>query len=351
LNQALSAELRGGAPITGVDVAVIGEGVGFLGEVARVGLRYDDPPAGAITSLIAKLPTANEAFKAVGLALGLYEKEHGFYREVAHRVTISVPMAYFNHAAPTVGEYLLLMQDMAPLRPGNQLAGCSVAEAETVLREIAAFHATWWGHPELASFADWLPSEGSQYMDISEKAYNDALPKLRGNFGFFLSEHVIECAERLADVFHESTSAGAFREPHTFIHGDFRLDNMMFGLGGEVTLLDWQLPFKANALWDVTYFMAGNFEPVWRREHQDHLLHVYHDALLANGVRDYPFERCWEDYRSNGLVLLSYLVIPAADVDLSTLDERGLELIMKMYSRYGIFIEEMGSAEFIPPVT
>jgi hypothetical protein len=348
LNQALSPELRGGAPITGVDVEVIGEGVGFMGEVARVCLRYDDLPAGAVTSLIAKLPTANEGFKNVGLALGLYEKEHGFYRQVAHRVTLSVPTAYFNHASPSEGEYLLLMQDMAPLRPGNQLAGCSLAEAETVLREIAGFHATWWAHPELESFADWLPSVGSPYMDISEQAYKSALPKLRDNFGFFLSDNVIASAERLAEVYQASSDAGPFRAPLTFIHGDFRLDNMMFGPNGEVTLLDWQLPFKANAMWDVTYLLAGNFEPEWRREHQEHLLHVYHDTLVGNGVGDYPFEQCWEDYRANGLVLLSYLVIPAADVDLATLDERGLELIEKMFSRYGVFIDEMGSAEFIP---
>jgi hypothetical protein len=348
LNQALSPGLRGGAPIADVGVEVIGEGVGFLGEVARLSLRYDDAPAGAVTSMIAKLPTSNEGFKSVGLALGLYEKESGFYRHVADRVSLSVPAAYLNHADHDAGEYLLLMEDMSPLCPGNQLAGCPLAQAEEVLREIAGFHATWWAHPELESFADWLPSVGSAYLDTVRNAYMNAIPKLRPNFGFFLSEYVMAAAERVADLYDEAGDVSSFRHPHTFIHGDFRLDNMMFSADGEVTLLDWQLPCKANAMWDVAYFLAGNFEPEWRREHQDHLVRLYHDALVANGVTDYPFEQCWEDYRANGLVLLSYLVVPAADVDLATLNQRGMELLVQMYSRYAVFIEDMGSVEFLP---
>jgi hypothetical protein len=348
LNQALSPALRGGEPITAVDVQIIGEGVGFVGELARVSLSYDSPPACAITSLIAKVPTTNVGFKHVGMLLGLYEKEHGFYQHVAHRVTISVPTAYFNHADKERQEFMLLMQDMAPMRPGNQLESCSLAEAEMILREVASFHATWWAHPELESFAEWLPTSGSPYMYVAEGAYRQSLPTLRPNFGFFLSDHVIETAERLLPVFHDASAAGPFREPHTFIHGDFRLDNMMFGPDGEFAMLDWQLPFKANALWDVTYFLAGNFEPAWRQAHQDHLVHVYHDALLAAGVTAYPFEQCWEDYRANGLVLLSYLVTTAADVDFSTFDDRGRELIVQMWSRLGVFVDDMGSAEFIP---
>ena len=61
------------------------------------------------------------------------------------------------------------------------------------------------------------------------------------------------------------------RGPRTLIHGDFRLDNMMFRdheYGTEFALLDWQLPYQANPMWDVVYFLAGNFEPAWRRRHQ-----------------------------------------------------------------------------------
>lgn len=351
LNSALAPEVRGEAMIADADVEVIGEGVGFVGEVARVRLRYeghDAPPPGAIGSLIAKVPTTNPGFKHIGTMLGLYQKEHGFYADVAHRVSLSVPTAYFNHADHDAGEYMLLLQDMAPLRPGNQLESCTYHEAEVVLQSIAGFHAAWWNHPELAAFDDWLPQPGGAYFHILEASYKASLPAVRPVFGHLLSEDIMALAERLADCYHDMVDAGAGRAPHTFIHGDFRLDNMMFGPNLEFTLLDWQLPFKANPLWDVVYFLAGNFSPEWRREHQDQLVRTYHAALLAAGVRDYPWERCWDDYRAAGLVLMGYIVTSAADVDLDSFNERGRMVLETMMSRYATAVEDLRSADFMP---
>lgn len=350
LNDALPADLRGGRPITGVDTQVIGEGVGFVGELARLTLHYggEQAPPDAIRSLIAKVPTSNPGFKHIGVALGLYEKEHSFYRHVADRVSLSVPTVYLNHADMDAHEFLLLMEDLAHLRPGNQLASCTLEEAEVVLRAIAGFHATWWEHPELTEFASWLPHDDSPYWLMLEQAYKDSLPAVRPTFGYLLSEHVMELGERMAERYSEFVQAGAARRPHTFIHGDFRLDNMMFGQNLEFTLLDWQLPFKANPLWDVTYFLAGNFDPEFRRTHQGHLVRTYHDALVAAGVTDYPFEQCWEDYRANGLVLLGYIGTMAADVDMDSFNDRGREVLEMMVSRYALAVEDLGAAEFMP---
>ncbi|MEZ5229166.1 MAG: hypothetical protein R2710_21605 [Acidimicrobiales bacterium] len=113
-------------------------------------------------------------------------------------------------------------------------------------------------------------------------------------------------------------------------------------------MLDWQLPFQANPLWDVVYFLGGNFEPAWRRTHEDELLVRYHQVLVANGVEDYSLEHCREDYRAAGLVLLGYLVTGANDVDLDTLNDRGRELIETMFTRYSTTILDLGSADFLP---
>jgi hypothetical protein len=350
LNEVLDTDVRNGGSITGVDVQIIGEGVGFVGELARLTLHYGDgpPPAGAIRSLIAKVPTANPGFKHIGMQLGLYEKEHNFYRHVADRVSLSVPTVYLNHTDVDAHEFLLLMEDLAHLRPGNQLASCTLAEAEVVLREIAGFHATWWEHPDLAEFASWLPDNDSPYWLMLEHAYKASIPAVRPTFGYLLSEEVMALAERMAEVYPDVVRSGAVRRPHTFIHGDFRLDNMMFGQDLEFTLLDWQLPFKANPMWDVTYFLAGNFDPEFRRAHQDHLVRTYHDALVSAGVGDYSFEQCWEDYRANGLVLLGYIGTMASDVDMDSFNDRGREVIEMMVSRYALAVEDLRAAEFMP---
>ncbi len=350
LNEVLTSEVRGGAAITGVTAEVIGEGVGFLGEVARLKLSYDRPGPTSVCSVIAKLPTANPGFKHIGTMFGLYRKEHGFYSDVAESVSMSVPRAYVNLADLDVEQYVLLLEDMAPRRPGNQIAGCSPTEAELALRELAVFHAGWWESPRLDEMGEWLPGPGDPFFDIVEGAYLQGLPRLISEFSHFLSDSVVALAQRVATSFKDSTDRGSGRRPHTFLHGDFRLDNMMFSRRGgmmEFTLLDWQLPYRANPMCDVVYFLVGNFDPAFRRANEDHLLRSYHDELVAAGVADYPFEQCVEDYRACGLSLLPYLVTIAGDLDLASLDERGLELMDMMFTRYGTGIDDLGSASFL----
>jgi len=51
LNEVLSAEVRDGGTVTGVSAEIIGEGVGFLGELARLTLTYDGAGPNAATSI------------------------------------------------------------------------------------------------------------------------------------------------------------------------------------------------------------------------------------------------------------------------------------------------------------
>jgi hypothetical protein len=351
LNTVLSSEVRGGAMVTDVGVEIIGEGVGFVGELARLTLRYDQPTVDSTTTMIAKLPTTNPGFRHIGTMLGLYRKEHGFYADVAHTVPVSVPAVYVNGADLLNGEYVLLMEDMAPRRAGNQIESCSTEEAELALRELAGLHAAWWEHPDLDRLGEWLPSVGDPYFDLIKGAYTAGLPKLAPVFGHLLSDHVIELAARNLERWDVALKAGMDRTPHTFVHGDFRLDNMMFEdapTGVKLTVLDWQLPFRANPMCDVVYFLVGNLDPERRRAEQDHLLHVYHDALLAAGVAGYTFDHCEEDYRASGLVLLGYLVTIAGEADLDSFNERGREVMELMVRRYSTGIEDLGSASFLP---
>ncbi|MEZ5229167.1 MAG: hypothetical protein R2710_21610 [Acidimicrobiales bacterium] len=111
LNIALSDEVRDGARVTKVDAEVIGEGVGFIGEVARLTLTYDAPTPSSTTSMISKLPTTNEGFKHLGLMLGFYEKESGFFRDVAPEIQLRIPACFHNAAHDN--DFILLLEDLA----------------------------------------------------------------------------------------------------------------------------------------------------------------------------------------------------------------------------------------------
>jgi len=350
LNEVLPADVRNGGTVCAIDIEVIGEGVGLMGEVARLTMQYESGGPVGVRTAIVKVPTENEGFKHVGLMLGLYQKEHGFYADASQHVPVSIPRAYYNAADEESGNFALVMEDMAPRRCGNQLDGCSREEAELALRELARFHATWWESPLLDEFKRWLPDTDDPYFELLEGAYVNSLPHMDAKFGHLLSEHVRGIAWRNQENYREFFDRGGGRRPHTMVHGDFRLDNMMFSqsdAGLELTLLDFQIPFRANGLWDVVYFLAGNFTPEWRREHQHQLVQLYHSALIDAGVADYPFDQCWQDYRACALVLLGYIVTGAADFDPDTLNERGQELLSVMFGRYAVAIEDLGSAEFL----
>jgi hypothetical protein len=349
LNEALPADVRAGATIAAVDIQVIGEGVGFVGEVARVRLTYDRPAPGAPPSVISKVPTANEGFRRLGTALGLYQRENAFFAHAAAETPMRIPACYYRFGDPATETFALLIEDLAPMRPGNQLASCSMAEARLALEAAAALHATWWNSPRLDAFASWLPGAGDPYFLFLEMAFRQAIPAFNAIYGDLVGPEIRRLVDAYADNY-QRLVANLATDAVTLVHGDYRLDNMLFGDNpGDppIAIIDWQLPFRSIPQWDIAYFLAGNFDPGVRRANQEDLLRAYHEALLRNGVIGYSFEDCWRDYRKAALVLIGYMVTGAADVDPETLNDRGRELMDRMFSRYGEAVLDLEAAEFL----
>ncbi len=120
------------ASVTSAEVRPLGEGRGFAGRLARVGLAYDVQEAGAPASLVAKFPTANSAVRATLTRLGLYERELRFYRELAPHAGVRTPLLYFGALDPAgtgAGDSVLLLEEVAPSQTGDNLAGCAPHEA------------------------------------------------------------------------------------------------------------------------------------------------------------------------------------------------------------------------------
>lgn len=155
LTSALDGQL-GGARVTGFDAEPIAAGVGFLGELVRLALRYDREVPGAPRSLIAKFPTANQQNRDIAILFRLYQREIGFYRDVAPIAAVRTPRAAYAGMDEAAGRYLLLLEDLAPAPMGDQLRACSPAEAELALTQLARFQAQWWDRPELDTLG-WLP--------------------------------------------------------------------------------------------------------------------------------------------------------------------------------------------------
>ncbi|MEO7371122.1 MAG: hypothetical protein ABIZ69_09675, partial [Ilumatobacteraceae bacterium] len=111
------------------DVSVAGSsriGDGLVGMNIRLEIRGD----GSLpSSLIAKLPSPDPASRTTGIALRNYEREVCFYEQVAPTVDIRVARCYHAEWHPETGDFVLLMEDLAPAVPGDQVTGCDAVQA------------------------------------------------------------------------------------------------------------------------------------------------------------------------------------------------------------------------------
>ena len=121
------------AAVSQIRLEPIGDVEGFMGEITRVFLFYDLPEKKAPRTLIAKFPTKNRRLRAALAVNRLYEREVRFYQDVAGQIKMRIPHCYFSTIDDSGQNPLLLLEDMAPAQVGDQIAGCSSAEAQLAL--------------------------------------------------------------------------------------------------------------------------------------------------------------------------------------------------------------------------
>jgi len=337
----------GGASVMSFDAKIIGAGAGFMGQLAQVKLTYHKPEPGAPRSLIAKFPAAAPENREVAEYFRFYEREVRFYEEIAEKVELRTPRRYYSAFNPESGDYVLLLEDLAPARVGDQLAGCTVEQADLCLRELAKFHAAWWDNPALDKL-EWMPSIADDWQVQSvEESYADSWDSFIEHFGHHLSPSLRQVAQEF--VKHVGRMMREFgAPPRTIVHGDYRLDNLFFATpegGPELAVIDWQITSRARGVFDVAYFTAGTLSPEERKAAERGLLKMYHDILIERGVREYGFDQCWEDYRRSVLFLLVYSVISLGSIDLA--NERGVDLFTTILKRTLAAITDLKAYELL----
>ena len=225
-----------GKRVDSVNAERIGRGEGFVGILARLHLSgAPDLPK----TLIAKLPTDDPGGQFIGQLLRLWERESRWYAEVAPHVSIRIPRCYVNLADPGTHQYALVLEDLAPARSYDQVTGATAEQSRAVVERIGLLHAQWWQHPKLAEFT-WMPK-------INDATTKSVTPMFEAGYPAFLDRYKDRLPARTFGWIEQfGPSAADFLdlyvdEPCTMIHGDFRLDNMMFSDDGELALVDWQM--------------------------------------------------------------------------------------------------------------
>ncbi|HYM16434.1 MAG TPA: oxidoreductase family protein [Dehalococcoidia bacterium] len=336
------------ASVTSHTAKVIGEGAGFMGQLAHIALDYDRQETDAPRSVIAKFPAAAQENRDVAMYFHFYEREVGFYQHIGGNVSLRTPRCYYNAFDPSNGDFVLLLEDLAPAAVGDQVGGCTVDQVDLAIRELARFQATWWRSPELDKL-DWMPGIHAEWnVAAVEQNYPLSWEPFLDFTKAYLTPTVREAGERFGKQIRTLMNHFGDDLPVTIVHGDYRLDNMFFGKAGsgtEFAVIDWQISSRGGGVFDVAYFVAGSLTPDERRARERDIVKLYHDTLVSHGVQGYTLDQCWEDYRLSTLFLLAYSVIGAGGLDLA--NERGVDLFTKITSRTIAAIDDLKAYELL----
>jgi hypothetical protein len=129
------------------------------------------------------------------------------------------------------------------------------------------------------------------------------------------------------------------------LHGDYRLDNMLFYPDGAgVTVVDWQTLGVGLPTRDLAYFTATSLKPELRSSIENSLVDEYHRALSGYGVTDYDRETCWRDYR---LGMPQALLISALGFAFAASTDRGDDMVLTMLARGCRAIRDLGTLELV----
>jgi aminoglycoside/choline kinase family phosphotransferase len=330
----LSAALRSsGRLATGAIVGVerCPVGTGQMSDSLRLTLRYDDKVIDAPATMIAKLPAADGTSRATALALRNYENEVRFYQLLAPDLPVRTPTVYYADIDVDTASFVLLLEDMAPAEQGDQLRGCSADAAEVAVHELVRLHAPRWGDPTLEEL-DWLHRDRAAQRQFLLTFLPGAWDGFRSRYDAHLDGDVLVAGGALFGSL--DTYLAAATTPWTVVHGDYRLDNLLFDPrpgGVPVTVVDWQTCTHGPALQDVAYFIGAAMPAPVRRGVEADLVRAYHRELVAAGVPDYGWDRCWHDYRRG---TWSGLIMAVAASMLVERTARGDEMFLTMAARH-----------------
>ena len=277
----------------------------------------------------------------------MYGRELRFYARLADQTTARTPAVYCAEYDPESSDFALLIEDLSGYRAGDQREGADLQDAERAIDQLIKLHSTWWDRTEIEELA-WIPVQDNpvQCAGMSQgfeagwgvflEKFGDVLPAGTEHRFAQIGPQTAACLRRLCSG------------TRTVVHGDFRLDNLFFGVDGDedkVAFFDWQGISRSCGPQDLGYFLSQSLRSEVRRDHHDALLRRYWEGLCDAGIQGYSLDRCREDYRAAVLYLFTYAVVIAGTLDHS--NERGAAMVRALASRSAETIHEVEALDLL----
>ena len=225
--------------VVGFSAEPLAAGVGFMSALRRLTLDCEAGPQGMPRTIIAKLPPPDPGARQIDEAFNFYEKEGGFYQQMAASTPMRAPRAYYSAFDPASRDFVLLLEDLAPSVVADQVLGLTFDEAAMAVEALARLHARWWGDPARDKL-DWLLAINSPQFKRLGDICTQCWPAVLDFVGDAMPPGVRAAGEQL--TFRMATMLDqAFARPRSMAHGDYRADNLFYRPDCEV------MPFAVAA--------------------------------------------------------------------------------------------------------
>jgi aminoglycoside phosphotransferase (APT) family kinase protein len=259
---------------------------------------------------------------------------------VAGGLPVALPACYCAAYDAAADDYVVLLEDLAPARPGDQLAGLTPDQAAAAIDELAALHAAGWGSARLAALP-WLNRATADSAAFTAALVTDLYAGFRERYAARLAPETRPLIETLLPRLPGYLARRD--EPGTLVHGDFRADNLLFG-AARPAVLDWQTCAYGSGPADLAYFLGSSLPVPARRAHERALVRRYQAALGARGVM-LSWTDCWDGYRRHAF---SGIVMAVAAAMLVQRTERGDEMFCTMADRHARHALDLGAVGLLP---
>jgi len=335
LNEAwLSAVL--GRPVRSVRAERIG--AGQTSATCRLTIDADGLP----TTLIAKFAQGDHAARLrVATA---HRAEVGFYTQMASRVDLTTPTCWHASLSEDASAFTLVLEDLSPRQIGRQIDGCTPGQAHAGVEVLAALHAASWRDPALREL-DFMVPLTEERADFLGGLVVRATELFVERFADDVSEADLETLRQVAKVIVRFQRWGA--ERFSVIHGDFRLDNLMFSPhDDEVVAVDWQTVTVAHPGRDLAYFLETSLPTPLRAAHEGDLVTSYHRALVERGAEDLSLDECFASYRV-GLLHGAMITVLGVMTSAEVLEDSAREMFASMATRSCAAIQDHDPFELL----
>jgi len=339
----LTAVLRdaGALPVDGrvTRFATASIGTGQMSESHRVTLGYADGRRGP-PSIVLKVAASDPTSRETGMRLGAYALEVRFYQELAASLGDTVAACHYAAIDAQTGWFTLVLEDLAPAEPGDEVAGATLGQAHAAVDALARIHAAHWEDPATAA-RSWL----NHASPLNQGLLTALLPAFAGRYVDRVAAEHLEVAQRLVPQLDGWLADD--RGPRALQHGDFRVDNLLFARDGprRAVAVDWQTVFFGAAQHDLAYFLGCSLSTEDRRAHGEALVRRYHDGLRAAGVTGWSLDECREGYRR---MTFGGLVMTVAASMLVHRTARGDDMFMAAFARHAQHALDLDSLATLP---